>query len=123
MASLLNMAWESGSLVLNVEGVYRVDASSTDAAKLFYNVASGASVAVWATTVKFSADITSGDLDSLRVAIDDVQQIPNGIVTANRNSILDVGSHIGVPIGNCSVLGTFKLDIAIPTDIEQTLGQ
>ena len=90
MASLLNMAWELGSLVLNVEGVYRVDASSTNAAKLFYNVASGASVAVWATTVKFSANITSGDLDSLRVAIDDVQQIPNGIVTFVPPSSSDI---------------------------------
>ncbi len=81
MAKLIDIDWNAGgSLVINVEDVYRVDAKDADEMFLYYNIAAGSGPEIWVATLKFSASITDDDVTELQKAILSIQQSPQAMV-------------------------------------------
>jgi hypothetical protein len=72
MASLIEMKYGTGTLSLNVDGVFRVEEDSTNAV-CFYNTPS-ASGEVWAVTVDMSENVTASDAAALELLIKRAQQ-------------------------------------------------
>jgi hypothetical protein len=81
MAKLIDIDWYAGgSLVINVDDVYRVDAKDADEMYLYYNIAAGSGPEIWTATLKFSASITDDDVTELQKAILSIQQSPQAMV-------------------------------------------
>jgi len=73
MASLIEMKYGTGTLSLNVDGVFRVDADSNNAV-CFYNTPSSAG-SVWAVTIDMSENVTASDAAALELLIKRAQQV------------------------------------------------
>ncbi len=74
MASLIEMKYGTGTLSLNVDGVFRVEEDSNNAV-CYYNTPSDAGK-VWIVTIDMSENVTADDAAALELLIKRAQQAP-----------------------------------------------
>lgn len=74
MASLIEMKYGTGTLSLNVDGVFRVEEDSNNAV-CYYNTPAAAGE-VWVVTIDMSENVTADDAAALELLIKRAQQAP-----------------------------------------------
>jgi len=75
MASLIEMKYGTGTLSLNVDGVFRVEEDSSNAI-CYYNTPGAAAGEVWAVTIDMSENVTADDAAALELLVKRAQQAP-----------------------------------------------
>jgi len=74
MASLIELKYGTGTLSLNVDGVFRVEEDSNNAV-CYYNTPAAAGE-VWVVTIDMSENVTADDAAALELLIKRAQQAP-----------------------------------------------
>jgi len=74
MASLIELKYGTGTLSLNVDGVFRVERSGNNAICYYNTPAEPGSV--WAVTIDMSEDVTADDAAALELVMKRAQQAP-----------------------------------------------
>jgi len=88
MASLIEMKYGTGTLSLNVDGVFRVEKSGTNAI-CYYNTPGDSAAEVWAVTIDMSEDVTDDDAAALELLAKRAQQAPGSKTLFELPSALD----------------------------------